>query len=203
MKVKRKSIQQFISDLVQHCIKSDVELKFLNKTKVPLNGLFCNGYFEGGEEKGKLFIATKKPQIAWLPILVHESCHLDQWLENKKKFNEGDGVELIDKWINGGKVNKTKLLAAIKLTKKVELDCEKRSVEKIKKYKLPINVETYIQMSNTYVYFYNWVLENRKWIKSEKTLFIKEIYSLAPKEFQSNYNKTPEALNEAFNNYLQ
>lgn len=202
MNIKRKTVRNFISDLVQQCTKEQIEFKLTNTNKINLSGIPCNGYFEGTELKGKLIVATNKPQKDWLPILVHESCHLDQWLEDKQKFIKLDSIGIIDKWLNGEKIKKTELIKAFRASKKLELDCEKRSIIKIKKYNLPINIEEYIQMANSYIYFYNWVLENRKWVSKNKTLYTKEIYKLAPKEFQSSYNKTPENLNEAFNLYL-
>lgn len=202
MLVKNKKIQKLISDTIHICINNNVEFNLTNTNKVILSGMECNGYFEADLESGKFIMGIKKPQKEWLPIFVHESCHLDQWLENKKKFISGDGIELIDEWLNGKNVNKKNLKAAIEKSKKLELDCEKRSVIKIKKYNLPINESVYIQMANSYMYFYNWVFENRKWVAQGKTLFRKEIYSLAPKEWQLNYNTTPKNLNSAFNKYL-
>lgn len=202
LKVKRTSIRTFIVDLVQHCIKHNVTFNMSNKKDIFIEGLPCSGYFEGDIDKGELVVAVNKPQKKWLPVLIHESCHMDQWLENKAKFMVSEGIEVIDQWLNGKRVNKTILKKAIEATKKLELDCEIRSVAKIKKYKLPINIQEYIQMANTYIYFYNWVLENRKWNSVDKSLYQKEIYKLAPKEFQKNYKKTPDDLNEAFNKYL-
>ncbi len=200
---KNKNIDKFISDLINLCVKEGVDFKLTNKKHILLSGIPCSGYFEGDVEFGKLFVATGKPQKKWLPILVHESCHLDQWLENKEKFISSDGIEVIDSWLNGNRVNMSKLKGAINNSKKLELDCEKRSVEKIKKYKLPINIETYIQMSNSYIYFYNWVLKNRSWTPKGKELHIPEIYSNAPKEFQKRYNNIPAELEAAFDKYLK
>ena len=128
---------------------------------------------------------------------------MDQWLEDKKKFMSLEGVEVIDEWLNGKRITKARLTKAVENSKKLELDCEIRTVAKMKKHKLPIDTKEYIQMANTYVYFYNWVLENRRWVPEGKTLYIKDIYKLAPTEFQKSYKKTPEDLNEAFNKYLQ
>ena len=202
LKVKRASVKAFIAELVQYCIKNDVSFNIRNEKNIYIEGLPCNGYFEGGEEKGELVVAINKPQKQWLPILVHESCHLDQWLEDKEKFYSSEGVEVIDEWLNGKRITKARLTKAIENSKKLELDCEIRTLAKIKKYKLPIDITTYIQMANSYIYFYNWVLENRKWVPDGKSLYQKEIYKLAPTEFQKNYKTTPEDLNEAFNKYL-
>lgn len=201
MEIKNKRIGQFISDLVELCIKEGVEFKLTNKKHILLSGLPCNGYFEGDVEFGKLFVATGKSRKEWLPILVHESCHLDQWLEDKSKFIKDDGIELIDEWLAGKRINKLKIKKAITNSKKLELDCEKRVIEKIKRYKLPINIDTYIQMSNAYVYFYEWVYQNRTW--PLRKLHIPEIYNNAPKEFQKSYNSIPKELEEAFNKYLK
>ena len=202
LKVRRASIKKFLAELVQHCIKNDVAFNLRNEKNIFVEGLPCSGYFEGGEEKGELVVAVDKPQKQWLPILVHESCHLDQWLEDKEKFISYDGLEVVDQWLNGKRATKKKLTSAIEASKKLELDCEIRSVAKIKKYKLPIDITTYIQMANSYIYFYNWVLENRRWLEKGQTLYLKEIYEVCPTEFQSNYKKTPKAINDAFNEFI-
>jgi hypothetical protein len=51
----------------------------------------------------------------------------------------------------------------------MELDCEKRSIEKIKKYKLPINVKEYTQKANAYMYFYRALAKTRKWTNKSKS----------------------------------
>ena len=147
-------------------------------------------------------MGVKKSQKEWLPILVHETCHLDQWIEDADKFMEDDGINIVDEWLSGKDIDAKIILDAINASRYLELDCEKRSVEKIKKYRLPVDVENYIKMSNTYVYFYQWVLENRKWVPEGKSLFVNEIVSLAPKTWQESYDIVPKNMNDAFNKHL-
>lgn len=201
-KFKSVNVNKFVEELQILCANNNVKLTLVDSKKIMLSDLACNGYFEGDKNKGKLVVAIKKPLKEWLPILIHESCHLDQWLENKQLFDDLDGIELIDQWLSGKTFKKTEVKKAINESKKLELDCEKRSVNKIIAYDLPIDVNTYIKMANTYVYFYNWVLENRKWTTKNTTLYIKEIYDFAPNTFQKSYKETPRNLNKAFNKHL-
>ena len=47
----------------------------------------------------------------------------------------------------------------------LEWDCERRSIRKITRNKLPIDLKEYAQRANAYVLGYHWTLANRKWCK--------------------------------------
>ena len=201
MVTRNKNTARFISDTIHLCSEHSVEFKLVASSKVPLgNKIYCNGYFwanSGADNSHKLVVATKKPIKEWLPILVHESCHLDQYIENPNKFVEDD---CIDRWLNGEKVYDKDIRKGISASKRLELDCEKRTVRKIKKYNLPIDVKEYIQKSNLYIHFYNWVYLNRRWVPKGKTLYTKPLYSLMNTSFDKSYGVTSNYILNAISN---
>ena len=201
---RNKNVSKLISDTVHLCSEHGVAFKLIQKSKVPLgNNLFCNGYFWADTNKLEFVVATKKPIKDWIQIFVHESCHLDQYIKDKTKFINDDGTSDIDKWLLGENIiTKPKVKRLIKIVQRLELDCEKRSVAKIKKYKLPINIDEYIQKSNLYVHFHNWMYLRRSWIPKGKTLYVKELYSMMNKTFDKSYAQTPKKIIEALDNHL-
>lgn len=201
-RIRNKNIQRIIADTVALCSHHNIEFKLIAKTKVQLGrGMFCNGYFWVDEEKNKrqLVVATGKPIKEWLPIFVHESCHLDQWIKNPKLFSSDVNL---DDWLAGKRTKNTDIKKEVAASKRLELNCEKRTVKKILKYNLPINVDEYIQKSNLYIHFYNWVYINRKWVAKGKTLYDKRLYSMMNTTFDKSFAKTPKHILEAIDNHL-
>jgi hypothetical protein len=86
----------------------------------------------------------------WMEIFVHESCHLDQYLEKSplwnhplvKDFNIFDADLL--------KHCPDKAEKAFWVWCELEIDCDIRVLKKLKKYNLDIDVKKYIQKSNCY-----------------------------------------------------
>jgi len=159
-----------------------------------------NGYFEDGN-KPTLAVAIGKPFNQWFTTFVHEACHMDQWLEKipewtNMKCGNVDGYDLLNLW----------LVNEIELTKKqfdkicyqsycVELDCEKRAVQDIINHELPLDVNTYIQKANSYVYFYPMMWYIRSWyLPTFEPYNIEEIWTNMPKEFQEDYTNVPEKI---------
>jgi len=65
------------------------------------------GFFQAGFEPGvnKLCVATGYPREKWLSTLVHEYCHLRQWLDDDPCWDTeidgwGDAYNLIDIWLD-------------------------------------------------------------------------------------------------------
>ena len=82
-----------------------------------------------------------------------------------------------------------------------ELDCEKRSVKKIKEYNLDINVSNYKRMANTYLYSYPYMLKVRKW----KTGIYMNDWLCAPSpiSFQKSYFDIPIELQRRFKEFYK
>lgn len=171
----------------------------------------CSGFFTGNDRTNEkiLAVATGKPLKQWLPVLLHESCHMDQYLEDCQEWRNivmPDGTDSSDalfEWIGGKDCDNPRDLALRSL--QVELDCEKRTVQKIIYFSLEDYIEPleYIQKANAYVYFYLYVLETRKFYTKGNEPYINPmVWSAAPTHFNGNYEKIPSLLHEAFKKYL-
>lgn len=170
----------FVESVRSVCKENGVKFNLLNKKNVIVDGTRCVGYFT--HEPPELTCAINRPDF--IPILVHESCHLDQYLEDPTPFEQED---IIDEWLHGKEFTQKEVNKCIKNSISLELDCEKRSVKKILEYGLDINIDQYIQGANAYILFYNFVKKNRMWYKKDAPPHQKDIvYQNMPKKFMSD-----------------
>lgn len=169
LKTYNRKIDKFLKDLDYLCQENAVQVIFTNRNYVKCNGTKTGGYFD--DNKRELACAFKTSNSEWISVLVHESCHLDQWREKNeiwKRFNELNIDQ--DDWLNHKiELSKDQIEAMTEIYKENEWDCEKRSVEKIKKYDLPIDISNYIKQSVIYVMFYDFVGKYRTWYKNGKS----------------------------------
>jgi hypothetical protein len=199
---QQSKINKFISDLEQKCSEYNINLLIPNTPGVqyPSGNTLTNGYFDS--DNRVLACATGKELNQWLPILIHEASHMDQFLENDPVFNESLGLDETFKWNEGSEnVDFNKINNEIASGIAVEVDCEKRTVEKIKQYGLEfvVGIEEYIQKSNAYVLFYLWMKKNRSWYKiGFEPYNVKSVYSKMPKTFEIDYTTMTQEVSEAF-----
>lgn len=150
-----------------------------------------------------LAVATGVDFKKWILTLIHESCHMDQYFdksisaERRKQWEEG----IIDffSWLEGSKeLTRRQISKALDALIDCELDCEKRSIEKIKKWDLPISIERYTRMANTYFFGYHIIAETRKWYN--RLYEIKEVWRHFPEKFLplSEYKKLAPHHKEIF-----
>lgn len=156
--------KKLLADISLKCIRNNITLRLENKHLVDMDNLPCSGYFD----ESSLVVATKKTKTSeWITTLLHESCHMDQYLEKSKVYiSDNVGLNIVEDWINKKSINKTRLHNGFKNTILLELDCEKRTIKKIKKYKLNISISKYIQEANAYLFSYIYALEEKKWYKA-------------------------------------
>ena len=114
--------EAFLEFVKGECIKHNVKFR-IGGELVNIEGERANGYFTT-EPNPQLVISSDVS----LDHLVHEYVHMLQF------------VELGEKWFH-------KIPIA-----ELELDCEKRSVEIIKKFKLKLGINKYIKLANAYLY---------------------------------------------------
>ena len=154
----------------------------------------CSGYFDS--ENKELVVATKRTD--WLDILVHEYAHLTQFVDQCEAWVEGASTtDEIDRWLGGEEIEDIE--RHIVACRNLELDNEKRSVEIIKKFDLPIDVERYTKKANGYVYFYTWMLRTRRWSKPGNSPYSNEtVISTMPNEFQEDYKNLPDYVVRVF-----
>jgi hypothetical protein len=157
-------------------------------------GMKCSGYFD--EENRRLVVAMLNPVS--VEVLVHEFGHFTQWDERIPIWKDaGFAMGHIEDWLNGKtKRNIEKWMA---LSRDLELDNEKRSVQLIKDFNLPIDIEKYTRSANAYVLFYNWMLTSRKWCKPGNTPYSnKAVVAACSPKFNMRYDQLSAKMRLAF-----
>lgn len=103
----------------------------------------------------------------------------------------------MDRWLTGEEVED--VFDHIRTLRNLELDNEKRSVELIKRFDLPVDIKTYIKKANGYVYFYTWMMKTRRWSELENSPYSNEnIINAMPEEFQEDYENIPDYVVKVF-----
>jgi hypothetical protein len=164
------------------------------------HGFDCAGYFD--DNPLEFAVACGKSYRTWLPTFVHESCHLDQWAEDRnawdRSVNDLIPLTVFDDWLQHkielDEDTKRSVASAIL---KIELDCERRSVAKICQHGLPIKLDTYIRKSNAYVWSYLLMQETRNWDHSAAYEY-PEVWRKMPKHFNADYSVLPDHIRAAF-----
>lgn len=186
-------INLLLADVILNCIKNGVEFSTVNSTKAGN----CSGEFTLIDDIPKLIIATTKNLPDWLEVLIHESCHLDQYLEmgSYEKFKCADKLfELLE-----NNPYSKELPELIIQTRDIELDCERRSLDKIHNYGLLwlIDPKNYIKKANAYLLFYTYMIQSRRWY-DVPPYDIPEIVDNCPDYFLEDYNDLDVNLREIY-----
>jgi len=173
-------LKKFKKDLNFQCKKHGIKLKLINSATIPYidnTNIQVSGYFD--TMNMELAVAKGKDLVEWLEIIIHESCHLDQYVENCEVWNSNsyfdtDVSAIVDLWLSNIIELKPKILSEM-INKIIDLerDCDLRAIEKIKKYKLDdiIDLKRYTQKSNAYHLSYIAVKKLRKWNKPNKAAY--------------------------------
>lgn len=193
------------SDCIQHMSKNDVNIILKNSTSIEVPGENVNtsgGFWDDSNILEPIFgCAIGYPVERWLQIFAHEYCHFLQFLDHDQCWLNFRSLrnEDTDKVFNNKPIEEWKLLQIIKFSKNIELDCEKRTVALLKKYKVPIDISTYIQKANVYIHFYNHIKTYRQWPPVDKVPYmIPSIIKTASTTFYKNYDEIPKAMLKEF-----
>lgn len=157
-----------------------------------LGGYFC-------QTDKVLAVACKLPFYKWFPTFVHESCHMDQYLENSKYWTIMNlpgghcaGFQFTE-WLEGRReMSSDRAYRYAQKILKCELDCEIRSAYKIKENNLSINLNHYIKSANAYILFYNFLAKYRKWTLPNRPVYkYNYIIDRMSPDFNMDYTKLP------------
>lgn len=131
-----------------------------------------NGMFDARDgETPALVVACGKPESDWLPVLLHESCHMDQfiarsgvWLD-QSVTREWDSMSLLLLWLDHlVELSDSQLDSYVRRSRNVEWDCERRALLKINDMGLPLDPVDYACKANSYIWLYTcWLQKHRKW----------------------------------------
>lgn len=203
-------MHNLIEDTYAIADKHDVTIKMVDEKHIPYpSGGVVAGYFLADDKSRELGIATGDENFVWWPVVVHESCHMDQWLENDPTWLNNmvghfEADDLFSLWVSRLiELNPSQLKDYMSRVRNCELNCEIRAVEKIKKYGLEdvIDPERYIKQGNAYVFYHTFVTESRSWWETGKAAYNNEsILELMPSNFLApeEYDVVPDNIREAF-----
>lgn len=196
-----ENFEKFVDFVKSECKKHKVVLKEYKRSYIKYSETIkCGGFFASAEDDG-----FKKPTLAYakgnpdaMSLFVHEYGHMTQWLEQIPIWKEATfSLDYLDKWLNGEDFDD--VFKHIDIAKELELDNEKRSVELIKKWNLPIDIPTYIKKANAYIQFYLYIKESRRWSKVGHSPYsVNAIVNLMSENFDMNYNVLDPKIREAF-----
>lgn len=184
----------YLDDITKYCSKHNIQIIFKPSHKVDSgDGLLCQGYFETENGQASLYVGVGNED--WKEVFIHEFHHAKQYIAGQ--YREEEPFIEYFQWLSGDHYMNSKTLKQhMRYIQKCELNCEKRSVQFIKKYEdqLDIDVDRYIQKANAYVFFYPLTLKYRAWTSPNKIPLTKNesILNLMPTEFIKNYNNPPK-----------
>jgi len=196
------TVSSFMMDVMERCRSSGVALRLTDTSTVAVNGLECGGYFN--DLPPKFVVACGRSPKTWLGVFVHESCHMDQWLESAEVWEykipgtDEHPSDLFDGWLNremelDGDTKDRVVESLVNL----ELDCERRSADKIAKYNLPVRLDTYIRKSNAYIWSYRFMAETRDWDHGD-AYTIPAVWRAMPNHFDNDYGMLPDRIRDVF-----
>lgn len=187
-----------------YCEKNNIELVISEKTRVNSYSIKCNGFFDAnvpidfkkehilGIEKyveNNLFLDSRavlaysvgeKSEEEILGLLAHEFAHVNQYIEFSNLWIDSSKFLIWDEYFKSEKFKLSKVKKVWEQIVKLEVDCEKRVLDLIDKFNLPINKERYIQKANAYLFFYTYAFLYRKWY-NKAPYEVENIVKLMPK----------------------
>lgn len=197
--IENLKIKQYIVDEIDICYQQRVRLKINKNKPLTINGTEVNGYFQD-EPFAQLAIKLSENIEDWLAVFIHETSHRDQWIEQDPTWtvvikDYFDANDILDMWVHGAvELNSQQINEVTQQIVLNELDCERRSLQKIKTYNLPIDKETYAQKANAYVYYYHAIAHTRRYTEVDAPYMIDQLWQAMPKNLDQNYNSIDPVL---------
>lgn len=188
-------VRRWVKAEIKRCNDLGISVQLLKKRHVNADGVRCAGYF--CDQDMALVVACHKPIAIWLPIMVHETCHRDQWSAKStvwtRKVESEDPLTCVFEWLDYKReIPKKHLRTYLQAACNIELDCERRSVQKIIDGDLPIDVTRYTQRGNAYVYFYLALEYTRKWYDKGRAPHLNEVvWQHMSTHFEGDYTRIP------------
>lgn len=187
------SFSNFFIDTINSAAKAGISIKILSEYSAKYKG-----FFDSSDCSLTVYMIDHKENVEelknWLSVFVHETCHMDQHIEASEVWT-GTSVgnltteNIIDSWLDHHiELSTNHLNNYIDKIIACELDCEKRTVAKIKKYRLPLDTKEYIKTCNAVLYMYEVIKTTRAWTKPGKgPTTNSKVIALMPDTFQKSY----------------
>ena len=167
------AVEAFINHVEIDTRKHGIELRFVHSSIVSLPddpAYECVGYFIAYPQK-LLVVATNKPRDEWLSVLAHEYSHFVQWKEGAEVWHANhvdgmDGEAWLDDWIHERvELEHDTIHEIMKSTLAVELDAERRAMDYLRGFALPLDPEVYAKKANASLYYYPIIPKTRRWFE--------------------------------------
>lgn len=203
LRVDNKNVELFLKEVKTNLKKHKFKLVLsIDRLKVGKNSV--SGWFD--ECNKELVIGLNDPD--WLPVLVHEYCHFLQFIENDETYtkanDEQNSLSNVWDWLDNNyefDSEKDKDRAFREIIK-MELNCEKRTIEKIKEYDLPIDLNEYETQAHIYLYYYLFAKKYRKWLGESYSTKDNDLFNHIPnKNLKGNFKKLSEEYEEIFKKF--
>lgn len=157
-----ENVQTFLDTVASDAKKHDINIKLTKGRSVRL---YPKGKAGGYFDECDIVVASNMPYQKWLPVFVHEACHMYQMIEGSRYLTPDldDNIAKFDRYLSGTNVrNMEQVMDTIVM---MEADCERRSMKKIIEYNLPINLDVYGKKANAYLLSHKALLHYRSWYK--------------------------------------
>ena len=139
-----KYSHKFFKHVKHECRRYNVKFILINKNEIKLDNLTCDAYFSVNPLE--LVLATRLLNSEFFSNLVHEFSHLEQWRDDSPYYINYNGMDtwtIINKWVQGYNYTKKTIKGAFNIYIDGEIDCERRAIENIKKFNIPLNIKHY------------------------------------------------------------
>lgn len=156
----------FIQHVKRECKRHGIKLLLTTETLFDDGVQTYGGYFDHLSKI--LAVSDISNNHNMMTTLVHEYSHMEQWIYNEPTFTHRlrggyESTVILSQWLQGHSYKKSTIRNAVTIIRECELNCERRSLDNIKKYNLSIDIKKYTRYANAYILFYHYVLLKRQW----------------------------------------
>jgi hypothetical protein len=203
-------IERFISHVKSEARRYHMKFDMIPEDYIEASGSRVGGYFL--DEPLEMAIAIgKDPEedvLGWLDVLVHEFSHFEQWQEDEiyylATYQRSYAPNIVLNWTNGKDYKDSTISASMEMVKRCELDCERRTIDNILKYHLPINIFRYAREAASYIYFHDYMMLTREWETPNHIVpsDVPEILDAMPINLDGAFDDIPEDIIALYDKHL-
>jgi hypothetical protein len=192
--------QNFVTDTLATAKSNGITIRCDSNLYIGDDDQFkCTGYFYSGKRELALSDNHAGGIHNWMRIFIHESARMDLWLQDKKFWKDnikGAGIyfDFLEKKIN---LPPEEMEDCIQNVMTLELECQNRGIEKIRKYNLPLNINEYKKKVNDYLCMITYCAEKRRLYNR----LCSDELGVSPIGFLSSFTALPEKVYNSFENY--
>lgn len=193
--------RKFVTFVISKAEREEIEVILSPDPYVSLSGTNVSGYFD----EDTFAVGCGRPVEQWFEVFVHESCHMDQFLEDDPVWTaikitpDVDVYEVIDLWTDHHiELSDEQRMKYLEACFAIERNCEERVLKAVDQWQLPIDKREYAQKSNAYIWFYYIIGLIRKWYPYGKEPYhLKELWSMMPSTTAISF-KPPQDIVDLF-----